>query len=152
MLKKIITLLCLSWFLLLVGCASLSNQNTTCVYNKKYGRKMCYKQYGKQYQVLGSSKNYEEKGVASWYGRGFQKKRTSSGERYNMYSLTAAHKTLPLHTRVRVTNLSNGRSVVVRINDRGPFISNRLIDVSYAAAKQLHMVGQGTTPVDVKAI
>lgn len=112
----------------------------------------CYKQNGKHYNVMSSSKNYQEKGYASWYGRGFNKKRTSSGERYNMYHMTAAHKTLPLDTYVRVTNLANGRTVVVKVNDRGPFVSNRLIDVSYAAAKKLGMVGRGTTPVTVTAI
>lgn len=99
-----------------------------------------------------TSKHYEEKGVASWYGRRFHKRRTTSGERYNMYQLTAAHKTLPLYSRVMVTNLANGRQVIVKINDRGPFVSNRLIDLSYAAAKQIGMVSRGTTPVSIKVI
>lgn len=146
MFKKAITFFCISLFL--TGCAT--TQQNTCTYSK--GRKTCYTQFGKHYKVLSSSKNYEEKGLASWYGRDFQKHRTSSGERYNMYSLTAAHKTLPLSTRVLVTNLANGRQVVVRVNDRGPFVSNRVIDLSFAAAKKLKMVGRGTVPVDVKAI
>jgi rare lipoprotein A len=111
-----------------------------------------YRVHGKQYHVLSSSKNYEEQGLASWYGRDFQRKRTTSGERYNMYGMTAAHKTLPLSTYVLVTNLFNGKHVVVRVNDRGPFVSNRVIDLSYAAAKKLGMVGMGTARVDVKAI
>lgn len=96
-----------------------------------------------------SLKNYEENGNASWYGARFHKKRTTSGERFNMYALTAAHKTLPLSTQVTVTNLINGRQVTVRINDRGPFIPNRVIDLSYAAAKQLGMIGYGTVPVKI---
>lgn len=91
-------------------------------------------------------------GNASWYGKGFQHRRTTSGERYNMYAMTAAHRTLPLNTRVEVTNLKNGRTVVVRINDRGPFIKHRDIDLSYAAAKQLNMVSRGVAPVSIKVI
>lgn len=139
---------------LLAACANRQNSNSsnyeTTVCKKHDVR--CYKQYGKHYTVLNSSKNFQEKGYASWYGGRFNKKRTSSGERYNMYRMTAAHKTLPLDTYVRVTNLANGKSVVVKVNDRGPFVSNRVIDVSYAAAKKLGMVGRGTTPVKVTAI
>ena len=91
-------------------------------------------------------------GNASWYGRGFQHRRTTSGERYNMYAMTAAHRTLPLNTRVQVTNLKNGRTVVVRINDRGPFVRHRVIDLSYAAAKQLQMVGRGVAPVSIHIV
>ena len=94
-----------------------------------------YAQSGKRYRVLHSSKNYREKGFASWYGLRFNRKRTSSGERFNMYRMTAAHKTLPLPTYVEVTNLRNNRKIIVKVNDRGPFVSNRLIDLSYAAAK-----------------
>lgn len=111
-----------------------------------------YKQNGKKYHVIHSGKNYEAKGVASWYGHRFNKKRTSSGERFNMYHMTAAHKTLPLSTYVQVTNLRNGKKVIVKVNDRGPFVSNRLIDLSYAAAKKLGMVGRGVAPVAVKAV
>lgn len=131
---------------LLAACANRQNSSSTSHDVRNY------KQYGKQYTVLSSSKNFQEQGYASWYGGRFHKKRTSSGERYNMYRMTAAHKTLPLDTYVRVTNLANGKSVVVKVNDRGPFVSNRVIDVSYAAAKKLGMVGRGTTPVKVTAI
>lgn len=143
--------------LLLSACAeqgnngSISSANaasTSC--NSKNAT--CYKQYGKQYKVMNTSKNYEEKGVASWYGKKFNKKRTSSGERYNMYKMTAAHKTLPLSTYVQVTNLVNGKKVIVKVNDRGPFVGNRLIDLSYAAAKKLGMVDRGVAPVSIKAI
>lgn len=91
-------------------------------------------------------------GIASWYGPGFQNKRTASGERYNMYQLTAAHKTLPLSTYVEVTNLKNGKNVVVKINDRGPFIPHRTIDLSYAAAKKIGMVSRGIAPVSIKIV
>jgi rare lipoprotein A len=111
-----------------------------------------YTVFGHKYYVLRSSRNYEEQGVASWYGTKFHSHHTSNGERYDMLAMTAAHKTLPLPTYVQVTNLRNGKKVIVKINDRGPFESNRLIDLSYVAAKKLGMLGHGTTRVDVKAI
>ncbi len=89
----------------------------------------------------------EMEGVASWYGEDFHGKRTVSGEIYNMYDLTAAHRTLPLGSRVRVTNLGNGNKVVVRINDRGPFKKGRIIDLSYEAARRLDMIDEGTARV-----
>lgn len=138
-------LLCIS---LLSGCIN----NRLFVFPKNKGGPVSYRIYGKKYYVLTSSSKYEEKGVASWYGPRFHRKRTSSGERYNMYAMTAAHKTLPLNTYVRVTNLKTGRHIIVRVNDRGPFVSKRLIDLSYAAAKKLGMVGAGVAPVSVKAI
>jgi peptidoglycan lytic transglycosylase len=95
---------------------------------------------------------FEQTGVASWYGRHHHGKRTASGEAYDMNGLTAAHRTLPLGTRVRVTNLDNGRSVDVRINDRGPFAGNRLIDLSYAAARRLGAVGAGLFRVGLKTL
>jgi rare lipoprotein A len=102
--------------------------------------------------VLSSSAAYVERGVASWYGPGFHKVQTSTGEPYNMYGMTAAHKTLPLPAYVRVTNLQNGRSVVVRVNDRGPFVGNRIIDLSYTAASRLDMLRDGTAMVEVRAL
>lgn len=96
--------------------------------------------------------HYEKTGYASWYGKRFNHKRTSSGERFNMHAMTAAHRTLPLHTRVEVTNLKNGKKVRVRINDRGPFVRNRLIDLSYGAAKKLGIAGHGVARVKVKAL
>jgi rare lipoprotein A len=107
---------------------------------------------GKRYYVLSSSAAYLERGVASWYGPGFHKVRTSTGEVYDMYGMTAAHKTLPLPANVRVTNLQNGRSVVVRVNDRGPFVGNRIIDLSYTAASRLDMLHNGTAMVEVRAL
>ncbi len=111
-----------------------------------------YDVFGKRYYVLSSSVGYVERGVASWYGPGFHKERTSTGEPYDMYGMTAAHKTLPLPVFVRVTNLQNGLSVVVRVNDRGPFVDNRIIDLSYTAASKLGMLRNGTAMVEVRSI
>jgi rare lipoprotein A len=111
-----------------------------------------YDVFGKRYYVLSSSVGYWERGVASWYGPGFHKVRTSTGEPYDMYGMTAAHRTLPLPAYVRVTNLQNGRSIVVRVNDRGPFVGNRIIDLSYTAAAKLDMLRNGTALVEVRAI
>ena len=117
-----------------------------------YGNPPFYDVFGKRYFVLSSSADYVERGVASWYGPGFHKERTSTGEPYDMYGMTAAHKTLPLPCYARVTNLQNGRSVVVRINDRGPFVGNRLIDLSYTAAAKLDMLRDGTAMVEVRTV
>jgi rare lipoprotein A len=111
-----------------------------------------YDVFGKRYYVLSSSVGYWERGVASWYGPGFHKVRTSTGEPYDMYGMTAAHRTLPLPAYVRVTNLQNGRSVVVRVNDRGPFVGNRIIDLSYTAAAKLDMLRNGTAMVEIRSI
>jgi rare lipoprotein A len=111
-----------------------------------------YEVEGRRYFVLGDSAGYVERGVASWYGTDFHGKKTSSGEPYDMRTMTAAHKTLPLPTTARVTNLANGRSIVVRVNDRGPFRKDRLIDLSWAAARDLDMLGPGTAFVEVEAL
>jgi rare lipoprotein A len=118
----------------------------------RYGNPPFYDVFGKRYYVLSSSVGYWERGVASWYGPGFHKVRTSTGEPYDMYGMTAAHKTLPLPAYVRVTNLQNGRSIVVRVNDRGPFVGNRIIDLSYTAAAKLDMLRNGTALVEVRAV
>jgi rare lipoprotein A len=111
-----------------------------------------YKALGEWYQPLPHARGFSETGIASWYGEDFHGKRTSSGETYNMYALSAAHKTLPLGTWVRVVNLNNNRTLDVRINDRGPFVRGRIIDLSYAAAKELRIVGPGTAPVEIVAL
>jgi peptidoglycan lytic transglycosylase len=111
-----------------------------------------YEVLGKRYHVLPTSAGYVQRGVASWYGPDFHGLATSSGERYDMNAMTAAHTTLPLPTWVEVTNLENGKHVVVKVNDRGPFVKNRLIDLSFAAATALDMVGTGTTRVEVRAV
>lgn len=118
----------------------------------KVGNLPYYHVFGKKYHTMSSSKNYRAVGTASWYGRKFHHHSTSSGEPYDMLAMTAAHKTLPLPTYVQVTNLTNGRKVIVKVNDRGPFEGNRLIDLSYAAAKKLGMLGHGTTKVSIVAI
>jgi rare lipoprotein A len=118
----------------------------------KRGNPSSYVVFGKRYFVLATAAGYLERGAASWYGPGFQGSPTSSGEKYDMYAMTAAHKTLPLPAYVRVTNLNNGKSVVVRVNDRGPFVAGRIIDLSYTAAAKLDMVRAGTAPVEVQAL
>ena len=118
----------------------------------RYGNPPSYEVLGKRYYVLDSSQGYVERGIASWYGTKFHGKRTSSGETYNMYEMTAAHKTLPLPTYVEVINLENQKSVVVKVNDRGPFHENRIIDLSYTAATKLGILAKGTGLVEVRAI
>ncbi|MEH6358541.1 MAG: septal ring lytic transglycosylase RlpA family protein [Pseudomonadales bacterium] len=116
------------------------------------GNKSPYRVFGKQYWVLPNSVGYTATGTASWYGSKFHGHLTSNGETYNMYSMTAAHKSLPIPTYLKVTNLNNGRHVIVRVNDRGPFHGNRLLDLSYAAATKLGYQKQGTAPVRIEAI
>ena len=118
----------------------------------KYGNKPSYQVNGTTYQVLADATGYSERGIASWYGSKFHGQRTSSGELYNMYAMTAAHRSLPLPCYARVTNLQNGHSVVVKINDRGPFHEHRLIDLSYAAATKLDISANGTGMVEVRVI
>jgi rare lipoprotein A len=111
-----------------------------------------YKVFGVSYRPLTTASGYRERGVASWYGKKFHGRKTSNGETYDMYAMTAAHKTLPLPSYARVRNLNNGRSVIVRVNDRGPFLDNRLIDLSYAAAHRLGILGTGTGIVEVEGL
>lgn len=118
----------------------------------RYGNPASYEVFGQRYYVLASAQNFTERGIASWYGNKFHGRRTSSGETYDMYAMTAAHKQLPLPSYVEVTNLNNGRKVVVRVNDRGPFVKNRIIDLSYAAASRLDMLHTGTAPVSIRTV
>jgi rare lipoprotein A len=111
-----------------------------------------YVVFGKRYYVMATSEGWVERGTASWYGPGFHAASTSLGEPYDMYAMTAAHKTLPIPAYAEVTNLRNGRKVVVRINDRGPFVGDRIIDLSYTAAAKLDMLTAGTAPVEVRVI
>jgi peptidoglycan lytic transglycosylase len=117
----------------------------------RYGNGPTYKVFNKWYTVMESSAGYRERGVASWYGKKFHGNLTSNREVYDMYAMTAAHKTLPLPTYVHVRNLRNDKSIIVRVNDRGPFVHNRIIDLSYAAALKLDMVRDGTSMVEVTA-
>jgi rare lipoprotein A len=118
----------------------------------RYGNGPVYEVLGETYRVMDSGSGYKERGVASWYGKKFHGRLTSNREPYDMYAMTAAHKTLPLPTYVKVRNLRNDRSIIVRVNDRGPFVHNRIIDLSYAAALKLDMVRDGTSLVEVTAI
>ncbi len=118
----------------------------------KLGNMASYVVFGKRYYTEDSSRGHLERGTASWYGEPFHGRKTSSGERYDMYQMTAAHKTLPLPCYVQVTNLENGRHAVVKVNDRGPFHGDRVIDLSYAAAKKLGVLSKGTARVEVKSI
>ncbi len=118
----------------------------------RYGNKNPYTVLGRTYHLLPTARGYRETGIASWYGSKFHGQLTSSREVYDMHAFTAAHKTLPIPTVVRVTNLENGRSVRVRVNDRGPFHDNRIIDLSWAAARKLGMTQKGTALVRVEAL
>lgn len=118
----------------------------------KYANPRSYVVKGKRYYVLRSAKHFKQRGIASWYGTKFNGRKTSTGERYNMYAMTAANKILPIPTYVRVKNLENGRSVIVKVNDRGPFKRHRIIDLSYAAAKKLGYARKGTAHVEVATI
>ncbi|CEK10683.1 septal ring lytic transglycosylase RlpA family protein [Legionella hackeliae] len=118
----------------------------------RYGNPDTYAVEGRTYQVLKNSSGYKTRGIASWYGTKFHKQRTSSGDNYDMYAMTAAHKTLPLPTYVRVKNLNNGRTAIVKVNDRGPFRNDRVIDLSYAAATKLGLLPNGTAPVEIEAL
>lgn len=117
-----------------------------------YGNPVWYEVFGKRYYISNTIKGYSRKGYASWYGNKFHGKRTSSGEDYDMFAMTAANKTLPIPCYVRVTNLENGRQIIVKVNDRGPFHEDRIIDLSYAAAQKLGMLAQGTAYVQVDTI
>jgi len=148
-------LLLLILILFLISCAR--PPRSVPKYNYGYSKKIPawlkpYTINGKTYFPLPSAKGYEEICIASWYGPGFHGNKSASGERYNMYDFTAAHKILPIGTYVLVTNLENGRQVVVRINDRGPFVNNRCIDLSYSAAKELGIIGKGLAKVKIVAL
>lgn len=118
----------------------------------RYGNPERYEVFGRTYKVMDTARDHRERGIASWYGRKFQGRRTSSGEPYDMYAMTAAHKHLPLPTWVEVRHLENDRTIVVKVNDRGPFADNRIIDLSYAAAAKIGMLDAGTAPVAIRTV
>lgn len=118
----------------------------------RYGNPSSYYANGRSYSVMRSSIGYKARGTASWYGTKFHKQRTSSGDPYDMYAMTAAHRTLPLPSYVKVKNLDNGETVIVKVNDRGPFHGNRVIDLSYAAAAKLGLMPKGTAPVEIEVL
>ena len=154
------------WAAFLAGCASgptrpqpnaaklnaVPNPTPHALPKSPYGNPDTYTVFGRTYHVLASARGYDRVGLASWYGPGFDGERTSSGETYDMYDMTAASKVLPLPTYVRVTNLENGRHVIVKVNDRGPFHPGRIIDLSYTAAYKLGITHKGTALVRVRAI
>lgn len=133
--------------MLLAGCGGKSSWRKGGVPGTKP-----YTVLGKTYYPLKSAHGFVEEGVASWYGPGFHGKTTANGEKYNQYAMTAAHKILPLGTQIRVTRLDNGRFILVRVNDRGPFVDDRIIDLSKAAATRLNMMGSGTARVRVQSV
>jgi rare lipoprotein A len=150
MYRQIPALLCFGMIIGLFGVGDL------CAYRPESStqRRGCvpYAVKGKQYKPLSTHAGFVQGGNASWYGSDFHGKETSSGEVYNMHAMTAAHKTLPLGVYVKVQNRNNGREIVVRVNDRGPFVDGRIIDLSYSAAKNLGVVKSGTVPVQIEAL
>ncbi len=132
--------------------ASVPNATPRVEPRCKYGNMESYKVLGKTYRPLRSAAGFREQGIASWYGPNFDGKPTSCMERYDMYKMTAAHKTLPLPSYVEVTNLNNLKKIVVRVNDRGPFHEGRIIDLSYTAAWKLDIIKQGTAPVSIRVV
>ncbi len=134
-------------FVLVAGCAASSVETP-----RRSSQSKPYEVFGQWYEPLAHSSGFVQCGRASWYGGKFHGRKTASGEVYNQYGMTAAHKTLPLGTWVKVVNEENGRRVVVKVNDRGPFISGRIIDLSYTAAKELDMLDAGTARVTVIAL
>ena len=160
MIKLIVFLRTLSYFfliLILAACAAKKNINLNGAvprdeFPSPYGNPANYKALGESYSVLSNSKGYKERGIASWYGPDFHSKRTSSGTPYDMHAYSAAHKSLPIPTYVKVTNLENQKTLILRVDDRGPFKPNRIIDLSYTAAKELGVIAKGTAQVEVEAI
>ena len=145
--------------LLAIGLSALAGCSSTPKYDwipkeqpSRYGNMESYVVFGERYYVRDSSKGYDETGYASWYGKKFHGRLTSNREKYDMYEVSAAHKTLPLPSYVEVTNLDNGRKLVVRVNDRGPFHDGRIIDLSYKAADMLDIVNKGVQKVRVVAL
>ncbi len=136
----------------IVDLASIADAVPKVEPRSRYGNPESYVVFGERYSVMETAAGFSERGIASWYGTKFHGRRTSSGEPYDMYAMTAAHKHLPLPSYVEVTHLGNGRRIVVKVNDRGPFVDNRIIDLSYAAATKLGMADTGTAPVAIRVI
>lgn len=162
--KTLFVTFCLYLLIILPACSSIrsSKQSSVASFSKMdkldkqqaapIKHKYTYRVRGEHYKVLDNAHNFTQLGMASWYGKAFHGKKTASGERFNMHALTAAHRVLPLGSKVLVTNLANGNTVVLRINDRGPFHNDRVIDVSKKAAKKLGFIKQGKTKVKIKVI
>jgi rare lipoprotein A len=174
MLKRFTILLSLTTTLILTGCATTEPvservfsasdgyedvdvskiQDPVPIHEpkSKYGNPESYQVFGKTYYIKDSAHEFKERGLASWYGHPFHGRRTSSGEPYDMYKMTAAHKEVPIPCYMRVTNLETGKSIIVRVNDRGPFHDARVIDLSYVAAKKLGVHAKGTLPVEIEVV
>ena len=164
MFMKKVLLLLFSFALTMSGCSlrqennnfNLTDREVISILNDgctiKRDTRQRYKIDGKRYRTLSSSRGYKKRGIASWYGTDFDGKQPACGEEYDMYDFTAAHKTLPLPSYLKVQNLRNGKTVIVKVNDRGPFVDDRLIDLSYAAAKKIDMLDSGTSPVRIYAV
>lgn len=154
--RFVLLLLCLSWLLLLAACGGRSAPVVRVIDTPETrelpGWQRPYEVDGIRYYPLRDHQGYRERGIASWYGRDFHGLKTSNGEVYDMYGISAAHKTLPMGTLVQVTHLGNGKQIQVRINDRGPFAAGRIIDLSYGAARQLGTVEAGLADVEVVAV
>ncbi|PIE82416.1 MAG: hypothetical protein CSA10_00685 [Cardiobacteriales bacterium] len=131
----------------------MERQDTNAAASSRSLKKaLSYTVRGKTYHTLAESEGFTQEGKASWYGPGFHGRKTASGEIFDMNAFTAAHKELPMGTRIEVTNLNNGKSIVVRVNDRGPFHGNRVLDLSRAAAKELGVIKSGTAKVSIRAL
>ncbi len=152
MLKR--SLYCFFCMLLLSSCGTkkMGGQKSLDTQPRTKASQKPYSVYGQRYEPLQSHSGFVQAGMASWYGKDFHGKKTSNGEKYDMYAMTAAHKTLPLGVYVKVKNRNNGREAVVRVNDRGPFVKGRIIDLSFAAAKKLGVDIAGTAPVRIEAL
>lgn len=149
--------LCIACIISLVGCgkthiSSPKRYSPPTKVTAKHKASGSYTVWGKRYTKLASSKGFVQYGKASWYGKKFHGRKTANGEKYDMYGMTAAHKNLPFGTILRVTNMKNKRSVVVRVNDRGPFVEGRVVDLTHTAAKKLGMLGPGVVSVKIEAI
>ena len=153
--RVLISLLVVAWLAACSGSPTAPPRDARSIIDPERssrGNPPYYEVFGERYYVMPSSDGYRERGVASWYGRDFHGRPTSSGEIYDMHALTAAHKTLPIPTWVEVTNLNNGRRVIVKVNDRGPFVDGRIIDLSQRAAETIDMIDAGTARVQVRAL
>ena len=145
-------LVLLAGVLILAGCGTRKPPPLSPEQQKLKATQRPYTVMGKRYEPLMTHVGFSQEGVASWYGRDFHGKKTSNGEIYDMHAMTAAHKTLPLGVFVKVHNKENGQETIVRVNDRGPFVKDRIIDLSYSAAKKLGVDVKGTAPVRIEAL
>ncbi|SIN92581.1 septal ring lytic transglycosylase RlpA family protein [Halodesulfovibrio marinisediminis] len=153
--RVLIFSLCIACLIPLVGCGKkhiASPQGYPARTKAKPRTSSTYTVWGKNYKTLASSEDFVQYGKASWYGKKFHGRKTANGERYDMYGMTAAHKNLPFGTILRVTNMQNKRSVIVRVNDRGPFVEGRIVDLTHTAAQKLGMLGPGVVPVKLEAV